>query len=569
MEINPQNIAIKTLNQYRKRDIIAYLSLRYYLDSKCSRTDLWASEVAVKLALKNNTMNFLKTRHFKGVRENELKFRDIFLPSPNDMIAESQLIIECSKYEAFRSTASVYSYLFSSDPKSVYKQYVHGLKQRFESIRRVCMSNPSGEVLYVDIKSFYSSIKLTKVVEAWGAACENSKISDRYKELGFHFLNKYQLIQENKKEAGLPVGPMFSHLLANITFKEIDRIMERTTNGRYWRYVDDIILVGQPSELESYFAELSKLVDDLGLEFHEEGKTFRITTEKWLKNKQAIDKSLSKKWPQLIGKIKKFTVLHPTDVELLKELFVENNIRIEVLTLSKEVKSKSLGEKMINWLIKNFQFNDVSPSEIMNDIYSLRKDLLEELSLTIEFVHKNELELKTKATRLKYITGRLLYIANEEELKTISELLESIPELRLQYEISIAVQNEDITRIVKLGSNVAQAAAQVIKQKTNQVSCGSLDLGVHEYQALSIFEFHGIHVKFNQEISSKDDLFDFATGKIESAINSENNFIDEFASLHGRKESKHKETLESLFDENEELSFDVINNGSGSSYSIS
>lgn len=52
------NIALKSLNQYRKRDIIAYLSLRYYLDSKSSKTDFWAKEVAVDITLKNDQPSF-------------------------------------------------------------------------------------------------------------------------------------------------------------------------------------------------------------------------------------------------------------------------------------------------------------------------------------------------------------------------------------------------------------------------------------------------------------------------------------------------------------------------------
>jgi len=34
-------LAIKALNQYRKRDVIPYLGLRYYLDNTSARRDRW------------------------------------------------------------------------------------------------------------------------------------------------------------------------------------------------------------------------------------------------------------------------------------------------------------------------------------------------------------------------------------------------------------------------------------------------------------------------------------------------------------------------------------------------
>lgn len=45
---------------------------------------------------------------------------------------------------------------------------------------------------------------------------------------------------------------MFCHLLANFYLKEIDRTMKAITSNRYWRYVDDIVIIGNKEEIEMF-----------------------------------------------------------------------------------------------------------------------------------------------------------------------------------------------------------------------------------------------------------------------------------------------------------------------------
>ena len=50
-DIRPGILSVRSVNEYRRRDSIAYLGLRYYLDNKAARSDCWAREVATDLVL--------------------------------------------------------------------------------------------------------------------------------------------------------------------------------------------------------------------------------------------------------------------------------------------------------------------------------------------------------------------------------------------------------------------------------------------------------------------------------------------------------------------------------------
>lgn len=560
------NIALKSLNQYRKRDIIAYLSLRYYLDSKSSRTDLWAKEVATNLTLKNESTSFLKIKHFKCLINNEIKFREIHIPSPNDIISESVLISECAKHDSFYSNSAVYSYLLNDKSESVYKHYTNGLNKRFLSIQQACRDQTNEEVLYLDVKSFYPSINLSTIEKIWIEACHESNIPNLYLELGKSFINKYKIEQKEIKNPGLLIGPMFCHLLANLYLKKIDNSMKSITLNRYWRYVDDIVIMGNKKELELFSKELHEKMRSLGLNLHDESKFFRLTTNEWLENKSGIDPNLTWKWPKLIGSIKKLVIYQPEKTNELKKMFNEMEVRLEILDYSREVKSAFISYKFFEWLKRSFKSEKTTIEDIIDYTENLRNNYFELFNEAIKIKVSNDLEDKTRITRIKYLVGRLIYLAKEKDLKIILENLVEIPELLIQYEIIKTILTRDISTIVKLGTNASQAVAQVVKQNETTLKCTLNPSDEDVIIALSIFKFHGIKIEFTHPTKIKNSFFDFASGDIDSALATDSNYLRELISLHGRDDSKHEEMLTSLFDENESIAFDVLNAGSGSSY---
>jgi hypothetical protein len=560
-------IAIKAINNYRKRDIIAYLSLRYYLDTTASKTDVWAKEVAVNLSIKNEKPNFLKTKHFKSFTNNEIKQRTIYVPGPNDIIAESVLINECSNFIEFHSSKSVYSYLLVSDEEdSIYKHYMHGWKERHDSIKQACENNNDLEVIYFDIKSFYPSISLELANDKWIEICDKTKIHGTIKNLGLKFLNKHEKVQSDSDKKGLLVGPMFSHLIANLVLDEVDETMVSITNSQYWRYVDDIIIIGSSEEVKVYAQKLTELLEALNLDLHKEDKIFQISAKDWLSNSIAIDQELSNKWMKHIIILKQFVIDSPDQINELNDTFIKNGIRVDIPMISEDIRSKSRkNSRLEDWFGNSSGNRKLSLSEIVNDFKILNKHYIALFKSKIGLKIDNTLGLKSHHTLLRYLVGRLIYLSSEEDLNMVSSKIADIPELKLQYEIINALISLDISMILKLGSNAAQAAAQVIKVKAKVVKCSIAKPNEYEIQGLSIFKFHGITIEFNEGTNIDEPLFKFASGNIKASKIQENQFLNEFGALHGNSESKHEETLDSLFNENESWSFDAI----GSDYGYS
>lgn len=496
-----------------------------------------------------------------------MKFRDIYIPSANDIISESVLITECSKYSSFHSNSAVYSYFLNDDCSSLYKHYSDGLNKRFLSIKKACENKENEEVVYLDIKSFYPSINLSSIEKTWLELCNDSGIPDRYRKLGQSFINKYRVIQNDVDHPGLLIGPMFCHLLANLYLKEVDESLKEITSNRYWRYVDDIVIIGSKEEISLFSKKLHEKTNELGLSFHDESKFFKLNTEEWLENKNNIDTDLSRKWVKLIGLIKKLAILTPEKTQDLKEAFSQIEVRLEVLDYCREVKSKSLSSTLFKWLKRNFK-RDLVPTVEYITIYIeiIRHDYFKLFKESLIIEASNELAHKTKITKLKYLVGRLIYLSTEKELIYIVNKISEIPELLIQYEIIKTILTKDISTIVTLGTNATQAVAQVIKHKELILTC-TLDKTDNDViAALAIFKFHGITIEFTKAQEIINPFYDLASGNIENSLVTNDKYLIEFASLHGRNKSRHEEMLNTLFDEKESLWFDVLNAESLSNY---
>ena len=250
--MRPELLAVRAVNQYRNRDILAYLGLRYYLENQCARRDRWITDIATQLVITRTSPSYFRSIHFKDFSNNNLEHRYIHIPSPNEALAETALINECSKHKAFESLPSVYSYRFpdKNSKEGVYQRYFSGLKKRHESLTDYCKNSNSTIIQYTDIKKFYPHITKELALQVWQKVCEKSGIEFKYRELGEKILSDHASTSSDANNGkGLLTGPMISHLIANLVLHDVDEKMSAEMPNQYWRYVDDVILTGDKQKV--------------------------------------------------------------------------------------------------------------------------------------------------------------------------------------------------------------------------------------------------------------------------------------------------------------------------------
>lgn len=396
-------------------------------------------------------------------------------------------------------------------------------------------------------------------------ACDATKIATLYRDLGIKLLTQHaQVCQTAAHGKGLLTGPMFSHLIANLVLRDVDEAMSAAFPMRYFRYVDDVVLVGSAAEVSTGRSQLAAMLTELGLELHENGtgKDFELASDDWLHGEGDFSGKDSYNWMLFVHDIKQFLISQPSSRANLVNRFAAEGFRIPLLDYSMQVSDARYQERFFNqlrrypWLLKKI-FRRATPNTLLISAQNLRAEFSNSLFKILDAGHDLDgYARKRVVTKIRYFAGRLLYLAKTEDLAKIAERLRRYPELAMLAEILHAVGTRDVTQLLRLGNNAAQSAAQPLKITPGVITCQIESWGSAERKSLAILRANGISVAGPAD----DELNRFAlwNERGHELMSAGDPFIKEIACLHGISEHpRHPGILETALDHGEELAFDA------------
>lgn len=567
----PGVLSVRAVNQYRRRDVLSYLSLRYYLENAAARAEQWAERVAVDLVSGRTDLPYLLVHHFKERNEHGgVNHREIYLPGANEALAETALLAACSNHETvFGNPDFVFSYQLNrgDDRAGLFVPYILGLRDRHDAIAAACDASPDGVARYMDIKRFYPSISADLALAAWRRHADRANLAPYLRDAAEKLLSDHATIGREKGN-GVLTGPMLSHLIGNLVLREFDKECASRLPAMYFRYVDDITLVGAQEAVSRAAIEIRNRLEDLGFSLHddESPKSIQIMASEWLTSRNDFRESRQDiSWMSLIGNLKRFLLLMPNERDSLKQALGESGFRLPILDYSNAVYEGGFLERVRHlakrpWFRRNSQA--VTIDGILAQARLLRSRYRDEFMVLMDGAGRTSaFQRKRRIPKLRYRGGRLIYLSTEETLNDLSRAAEELPELHFHACVMQAVATGNVDRVLSIGTNAAQAAAQPLRAagKTGQVT--RADLSDVEAQSLAILYFNGVPVERSEGARSiETGLMSVAqTGSSIALMKHAEPFIREIACLHGRADApRHPEVLESVFDEDEELALDAI-----------
>ncbi|HUX90815.1 MAG TPA: RNA-directed DNA polymerase [Gallionellaceae bacterium] len=567
----PGILAVRAVNQYRRRDVLTYLALRYYLHNDAARTDLWARQVATSLVLTRTDLPYFHAHHFKDLSGREkVDHRAMFLPCANEALAEAALLAECAKHpQAFSNSPNVFSYPLNhgDDRSGIFPHYSAGLRGRHDAIAKACDDYPDGIVRYIDIKRFYPSISPELARTVWKDRADVAGLGTRWRELGEKLIDDHGKMETGAVPSIL-TGPMFSHLIGNLVLRQLDEDLAGSLPVRYFRYVDDITLVGSKQAVEASMKIIRARLSDLDLLIHEDWspKSLELPTKEWIGGRNDYQQSRRKvSWITLIGDLKRFLLANPEEHQRLHQAFRSEGFRIPVPDYSSAIFERTYLENVQRWVSSKWfrrKVSKVSIDSLLQQARWLRTSYESEFNELLDgFGKVSAYERKRRLPKLRYRAGRLSYLANEDVLTSIAAMASTVPELHLQSLVMLSTASGNIDQILGLGTNAAQAAAQPMRASGKSAKMSVVNLTEAEEQALAVFRLNGVEVEARGDNkTAESELLKFAeSGSDGKLMTSNNAFIREIACLHGNASApRHPEMLESVFDEDEDFAIDAV-----------
>ncbi|TAE92049.1 MAG: RNA-directed DNA polymerase [Verrucomicrobia bacterium] len=465
-----RRLAIRALNEARRTDPLAYLSLRYTAATTVGLKDEWAREVAPKIVMGRDGSTIVESMQFKELNQTGgAEFRTVRYCGGPHQLAEAALIEACANAGGpFIPSDSVYSYRYPSRSsyEGVFIPYFELFAKRQNDIGRRCRQFSKHTVVYLDIKQFYPSVKVTKVRTAWKSACMKSNLDPFWATFGNYLID----LQFTHKD-GLLVGPLFSHLLANLYLAEFDREMEKCYPKRYFRYVDDFAFIVKYEDKESLITLVKEKLKLLGLRLNDD-KTHWMGAQKWEKNApfQAPDYADEflgdESWMYFIDRLKRFLVANPDQAPAIRAAFSNEGIRVPVPKYEAAVREE-IYQTALKRRRRHAHFDSATAEITVSDIIvrgrTLRSKYLEEFeTLWPDFQEAKGLIRKWKKSRIRYLIGRCLLLATKDQLVPIHSAVCSETELADYAAMLEAIVRGNYDPLLKLGWKPSLALAPAL-----------------------------------------------------------------------------------------------------------
>lgn len=567
----PEVLAARAVHQYRRRDIFAYVSLRQYLRNSAALRDIWSDEIAAEQVADRRRSYYNEISSFKEIdaRTGRPGFRALHIPGPNEILAETALLAACAEAGGpFDNHASVFSYLLckkATDTAGAFQPYFEGFKARHAGIAVACRAQPEAVVIYTDIRKYYPSITLERALAAWRRACADSALAPKFVALGEKLLADARDHQnQDQPDHCLLTGPMFSHLIGNLIFRDIDTDLSAQLPGGYFRYVDDVAIVAPKAQALAIENRLRDHLARLGLELNED-KRLAVPASAWLRGEKDFEDHPGTSWKTFIGDMRRLLLFYPEERQMLETCFSLVGIRIRPIDYSEAAQERGFLDRLnslirLKWFRRSVRAKNWA-GVVVNQAVSLRKRYASELEILLSsFESLRGYERKRRLYRLKFLVARMAYLAPSRDLPGISAAISGIPEMAMAAAAYDAISSRNVTQLLKYGPTAAQSAAQPLRAGGETISCGEVDWTTDEVvQAYAVFRLNGLEIE-GVPVAPLHPLVRFSDwndGSF-SLYHERDGYFREIGCIHGMDDfDANRWAVETAFDRDDGMVFDM------------
>lgn len=430
-------VALRTLNYFRSTHLPSYVALRILLESTAeSRFDEVLSALIDQATLRKASRT-IHLKRYKATEGSQHLYRDYFVPSPSEALADSLALAVLHSSAVLEGKPDVYSYRPppSDDYGRNFEHFSSGYRQR--NIEVAARLNATGGVAVVaDLKSCYPSISGHR---ALGLLLErlNGSSAPKRSVAVVQASAERALVRDEGGTCGLRVGAELSHALANVYLAKLDERMRTQFPGSYFRYVDDTVLVVEPSQIGAALSTMDEVLEGLGLKRNAD-KDAVAGADEWGLFSQVGKTGISGGdcLANLKFRLKLFLARNPECFEELSGRLESRGIHLPLKQLRQGAFDREWRDRVADffrqgWRVAlRYRFDTIH--NVVDAALACRTEILRLLQVDLERGISGELSSVARRWRIqsaRFSINRALYFADDSVLGNIAKFSETIPEL--------------------------------------------------------------------------------------------------------------------------------------------
>jgi hypothetical protein len=464
-------LSVRALNHWRAYSIPAYLGLRMLLQQvpKSGASNFLTEYLLNKLPLRKSGRYrcFLRFKGFSA--SGEIDNREMYAASPSTALAEAYALSLLSEISTLQNRPYVYSYLWPTSKTAgrSFTYFYSGYRERNARITDLLAKNAALTLVSEDIRSFYPSIDQQAALRS---LINHLDGIEETKHRDFVESTCRQLTTCTTE--GVPVGPALSHVLANLALERLDHEMYTLLKERYFRYVDDILMVLEKDEIPTVRARLEELLGEEGFELNPD-KHDVVSSSDWLDNLHSPEEIFAgRQFDQLLNRIGLYLWDSPTRKDELAERFREKGIAMPIQRFALNV-TYGRYHRYMKYLVNTtniyrrivLELKHENTSTIMSDVSHLYREFIR-IASRIQIASDNDHQItkKLQAQRLRYLLNRLVYLT---PLTDYEKLLGLAPDILEFYEYRSVIQSlitKSIDELIKIPGPAISTFASITKE---------------------------------------------------------------------------------------------------------
>lgn len=479
-----QTLLVRTLNSTRQMYLPTYAGVRLIGSQLPEGENNFLERILDRRLSANELWRYKKFSMYKGSRKtqegHQHEYRNCLAPSPLTALAESLILIMLSRIPAFGSSERAFSYRWPISEKSgvSYQYFVEGYRERNAEVARA-LQEPGYVAVVTDIRSFYPSATKEQVHQALHKLFQETATKDRTNEEKITSFYS-QLLDSSEK--GIPIGPSSGHVLGHLVLQNVDRELTSAYGGRYFRYVDDIVVVCPVSSEDRVTAHIRHCINLNGFSLNEE-KTSTVDANEWSRYLIEEDVPEADSFRAFTRDLTVYLALHPGRADTLRSMFRQGGFSIPIdrlrslsaypryrYFLTRRKTRHGLTHALEIWLSKNSDF--VKRAARIRDTY--------EASLAVlvnDIVDQGANHTRWKTQRVSRLVNALFYLRAFSDWSKRHDAFDAYPELVEQRALAESLATGTVNPILPFYGRGPAAFAELWReQERGQATIGGLNV---------------------------------------------------------------------------------------------
>lgn len=501
-------------------------------------------------------------------------YRECIVGSPATLLAESYVLSLMAHEQSFVTGENVYSYKWPLSDRGGrnFQYYQYGYTRRNEQIREHLREHPGHVAVVGDIRKFYPSVSWS-LLEPKLEHCLASVQSPSNRRVIGNFLRGLR----PTSGVGIPIGTDVSHVLGNLALKDVDVSLADEFGKRYFRYVDDIIVICPREDRDHVAQQMRTAVEGVGLKIHE-GKEDVVAANTWVSDCPTVSRKPPRgSFEALLHDICVYVLLWPKQLAPLQQAFSSEGFTLpfgRLVTQAQYMPYRRFARSV---------FRRGGVSDVLRVLFTRAKGLIDDAKAVRESIWTNLKGLSAVpipsegmrrrwfVQKCRYNINRLLYLSSKSDYPRLLGMIPSGQEYEEYRVLLRALVSGNVTEILRLPGHVLATFCELASEQTAPVMPETLpdmrDRGVAESVTMLAlyFGWKVPDVQTSQMYRGSKILLEACSGGV-SADNlpEELSYLDEIELLfRGLPQSRLAELARTRFAEGEEIGLEGLWLGGG------